>query len=182
MACVLAMCGVPCSGKTSLGRILEQRMGWLFLDIDEIARQNGLQLIIDPSNSADATLRDRIRMDNVYDLLHIRVARELNRGISAIVVATYSRRERFNALQENVAIAGGELKVVRCVFTITDEEVQRRLELRDGDGGCVTIAHVRDVVNRFEDIVYPQLTVNTDTTESVDTIVDTILEYMKVQR
>lgn len=159
---VIAITGVPTSGKTSLGRALATATGLHFVDIDEGPASCAPPQEPNPFGSDEMQKRERTRMAIAYTILHAAVEANLAQGFSIIISATYSRHGSQDFLSAAVQKNGGNLKVVWCQYNDTPEEVGRRIQdrLERGTvGGVRSMEHYLNDKQRYAGIKLPHIVV-----------------------
>ena len=162
---VIAIAGLPTTGKTTLGKALAQATGLHFVDIDEGPASCAPPQEENPLRSDEARARERARMTVAYDTLHAAVEANLVQGFSLIIAATYSRHSSQDFLQAAVARRGGVLKIIWCQYHDTPEEIERRVADRlahGAVGGCRSTSHYLDDKGRYEGIKLPHTVVLMD--------------------
>ncbi len=173
--------GLPTTGKTTLAERLAKRTGYHLIDIDDgPARCTAEQP--DPSVSEEFRLRKEAVMRVRYDVLLAAIGANLRENISVIAIATFSRTENQVRLPQVVAEAGGKLKIVRCTYNMTDEEVERRINARvatGAPGGCRSVPHFRGDQKRYKITETPHLVVPMEGGEAgTDLAVQQVLAYI----
>lgn len=122
---VVALAGLPGTGKSTLARALGRALGAVVLDKDAIRAELFAPERIEYSRAQD---------DHCCRVMHERAGELLAAGLPAVVFdgRTYSRRDQVEALEAFARSAGAELCLVECV---ADERVAlERLE-RDAREG-----------------------------------------------
>jgi predicted kinase len=104
---VLAICGLPTSGKTTLAAELERITGFYHLDCDEGPASCTYPPEPNPYATDSGKDREEARMRVVYTVLHAAVEANLTEGFSLIITATYSRHSSQDFLNDAVR-RGGE--------------------------------------------------------------------------
>lgn len=159
---VIAIVGLPTSGKTLLGRALAQVTGLHFVDIDEAPAHCAPPQESNPYQSNETRARERKRMTVAYTVLHAAVEANLTQNFSLIIVATYSRHTNQDFLQAAVERGGGILKIIWCQYHDTPEEIYWRITdrlIRSSIGGCRSLSHYLDDKSRYEGIKLPHIIV-----------------------
>ncbi len=155
---VIAVAGLPTSGKSTLARELGKILGIHVLDIDEGPAHCAPAQEPDPYRSPEAKAREGRRMIVAYTVLHTAITANLLQGFPVIVTATYSRHTAQDFLVDAVKQGGGNLKVVWCQYDDTPEEVERRIAdrvERGATGGCRSVSHYLDDKARYAGIKLP---------------------------
>lgn len=177
---MVAIRGLPLTGKTTLARELMKRLNVHFIDIDDGPARCAPAQEENPLRSDEARARERRRMTVAYTTMHASIRSNLENGFSVIVVATYSREANEKLLREAVRAGGGTLRVLWCIFDDTREEVERRVSgrLTRGEiGGCRSASHYFDDKSRYEETIFPCFRVNTSsplTEEDFERIIEFI--------
>lgn len=159
---IIAIVGLPTTGKSSLGRELAVATGIRFIDIDEGPASCTLLQEPDPYRSDETRARERARMTVAYIVLHAAVEANLAEDFSVIVSATYSRHRNQDFLKAAVERGGGTLKIIWCQYRDTPEEIERRINdrvARGVTGGCRSVSHYFDDKKRYEGIALPHIVV-----------------------
>lgn len=186
---VVALRGLPLSGKTSLGRALAKELGWHFIDVDYCRRIGAGDPERDKDLNPYAASEERKSKEGedmriAYTMMHDAVRLNINLGRSVICAATYSRRTAQKFLLDIVRVhPGARLKGIRCVFNDIEEEVRRRIASvdRDREGGCKTVEHYlidKNVRHDYTDL-WGVLEVNTS--EAVESCVAQALDFIQIQ-
>ena len=96
---LIILCGPPCTGKSTIGAELQQRLGFVHLEVDDIRQR----LLPD----SDQRIEDR---DIAYRGMHL-LADHLGRsGQSVIVNATYNR----DLHRKEVASIAAKVALIQC--------------------------------------------------------------------
>lgn len=162
---VIAIVGLPTTGKSTLGRALATILGIHFIDIDEGPASCALPPEPNPYSSNEGRERERARMAVAYTVLHAAIEANLAQGFSVIISATYSRHENQELLFSAINRGGGNLKVVWCKYNDTPEEIERRIKDRlalDYKGGCRSVEHYLSDKQRYAGIKLSHVTVMMD--------------------
>jgi predicted kinase len=156
--------GLPLTGKTSLAAELSQQTNVHYVDIDAGPAQCVAPIEENPLRNAASEIRERQRLQIAYTILHKAVEANLLAGRSLIISATYSRRSSQSFLVEAIRQGGGRLKLIRCSFDDSPEEIERRVKKRVASGaigGCRSVAHYLADKARYEEFDEPHLKLNT---------------------
>lgn len=183
---VVAIAGLPTTGKSSLGRALAQATGLHFVDIDEGPASCAPPQEPNPYRSDEGRARERARMTVAYTVLHACVEANLVQGFPIIISATYSRHTNQDFLREAAERGGGEPKVVWCQYRDTPEEIERRVAdrlARGAIGGCRSVAHYLDDKSRYAGIKLPHIVVMVEGgEEGLNRVVQQVLAYINGER
>jgi predicted kinase len=159
---VVAVAGLPTSGKTALALKLSELTGLHYVDIDAGPASCTRPPQPDQYSSEEGSAREALRMQIAYRILHEAVEANLAAGLSVIISATYSRHSSQDFLSASVERGGGVLKMILCTYDDTPEEVERRIKGRLAKGyfgGCRSIGHYRDDKGRYAGIKLPHIVV-----------------------
>lgn len=180
---VIAVAGLPTTGKSTLARELSKKLGIHALDIDEGPAHCAPAQEPDPYRSPEAKAREGRRMIVAYTVMHTAVTANLLQGFPLVVVATYSRPTAQDFLVEAVKQGGGRLKVVWCQYNDTPEEIERRIRdrlERGATGGCRSVSHYLDDRGRYAGIKLPHVVAKMNGGEAgVQQAVDQVLEFIR---
>ena len=180
---VIAVVGLPTTGKSTLARALSGALEAHVLDIDEGPAHCAPVQETDPYRSDEARARERARMTVAYTTMHAAVTANLLQGFPVIVTATYSRHTNQDFLIEAVKKGGGRLKIVWCQYDDSMEEIERRIQdrlQRGATGGCRSVAHYLDDKGRYAGIKLPHfVTMMQGGEEGVKQAVSQVLEFVR---
>lgn len=160
---VIAIMGLPLTGKTTFGRALSQLIGIHYIDIDDGPVRCAPPQEENPYRDDAARMRERKRMIIAYTVKNAAITANLEAELSLIVLATYSRKSAQEFLVQAVQEGGGELKIVWCYFNDTPEEISRRVNdrlARNERGGCRSVQHYLDDKARYEGTELPHLKID----------------------
>lgn len=160
---VIAVVGLPTTGKTTLAREISKVTGFHYVDIDAGPAACAPPQESDPYRSEEAKTREQLRMRVAYTVLHEAVKANLSQGFSVIVSATYSRYAAQEFLEKAVSAGGGTLRVVRFRYNDTREEIERRINdrvSRGAVGGCRSVSHYLADKERYAGIKLPHVVVH----------------------
>jgi predicted kinase len=154
---VVAIRGLPLSGKSTLARALGSRLRWHVIDVDDMrhvgAGKPNRDEVANSHEDMATKRREGEDMRIAYTLLHEAIRVNIDLGRSLIVAAAYSRKasQQFllDAMKDHPCV---RLKGICCSFDDTREEINRRLGAADrGRGGCRTVEHyLIDKHERFD--------------------------------
>ena len=111
---IVAVTGLPTSGKTELANALAVALGAHCVDIDDGPAKCGPPQEMDPHATEESLTRERKRMRVAYTVLHAAVEGNLGQDFPLIVCATYSKTSNQGFLQKAVESQIGVLKVILC--------------------------------------------------------------------
>ena len=179
---IIAIGGLPTSGKTSLGYALAQATGLHFIDIDEGPANCAPKQEPNPYQSEESRLRERVRMTVAYMVLHAAVRANLEQGFSTIISAAYPSHVSQDFLQKAVEIGDGNLKFILCKYNDAPEEIERRIKdrlTRGANGGCRSVSHYIDDRARYASIKLPHIIVCVEGgKDGLDKAIQQSLEYI----
>lgn len=178
---VVAVTGLPTSGKTELIKGLAAALGVHYVDIDDGPARCGPPQEMDPHANEESLKREGRRMRVAYTVLHAAVEGNLGQDFPLVICATYSKKGSQDFLQKAVESQGGTLKVVLCEYNDTLEEVTRRIEKRvntGATGGCRSVAHYYANKKLWEGIKLPHLVVQMNGEDGVKNAVAEVIQYL----
>ena len=112
---LVALRGMPGSGKSTLGRGISKRLGWPLIDKDDVKD------LIDGRCDDSATL--------AYDVMFNIARRQLQQGLNVICDSPLTYADLYTQAQEAASEAGAKLVVLEC-FCSDEAEWQRRVDAR----------------------------------------------------
>lgn len=121
---VVAVVGLPTSGKSSLAKEIAKITGTHFIDIDDGPANCAPAQEQFPYESEETRTRERARMKVCYTVLHAAVGANLENDFSVIVSATYSRHSSQDILEETVKAHGGVLRLFGVNITIRQKKLE----------------------------------------------------------
>lgn len=154
---IVLMAGLPGAGKTTLARELANRTNGALLGKDEIRAA-----LFAPEDIEYSAGQDDFVMEAMLDTARYLVQRNPSR-IVLVDGRPFSRRYQIDRVIEFARDLAQPWKIIECICS--DESARRRLELAPGPSHPAanrTYALYLEVKARFEPIVYPKTTVNTD--------------------
>lgn len=162
---VVAIGGLPTTGKTTLGKALAVKLGIHYVDIDAGPVQCGPPQEQNPYRSEESKLREQARMRVAYSVLWSAVEANLREGFSIIISATFSRHGAQDTLQDILLRNGATLKFILCRYNDTEKEIERRINDRlhwGAVGGCRSVSHYLSDKERYAGIKLPHIVVDMD--------------------
>ena len=167
---IILLCGLPLSGKTTLGKKLSARLKIPFLDIDEIRHA----LFQNPPEEMESE-QDRFQMEVSYKALFYIIEVLTKLGHSFIIAAIFSREER---QKRAIEILGIETKVVHCFAP--EQVIKRRIiereERRNSFSGCRTWEHYKADQERYQ--IFPSPRLDLDTSQSAKECLRKIIRFV----
>lgn len=147
--CLIAITGVPASGKTTLGTVLADNSNLLLLDVDQTRRRLfGNHGLLDPE-------QERSEMERSYLENHQLAEAALRQNHPVILVATYAREFYHAQLKELAEKTNVPFKVIQLSIE-DDQTVIPRLEERRNDSSTfsniTTYESYLGVKKRFKSI------------------------------
>jgi predicted kinase len=138
---LIAVMGLPASGKTSLATALAVRLGVRHLSSDLIRKElAGMRPTERPDEAGRPDLYGVDMTRRTYAALRRHAARELRTGRSVIVDATFGSAEERAALQRLARRAGARLLVLYC--RADEATLRARLAARASDPAAVSDARL----------------------------------------
>jgi predicted kinase len=171
--CLIVLTGLSLSGKTTLGRKLEQSSNLIFLDVDDTRQE------ILPGKKWLGAEREKEIMLLSYKRNHEKAAALLDKKIPVILAATYSRNIYRELVYSLAARYGVSLKFF--LLEIPNKEAMVRLEARAKNGESnstiTTLEGYMELKNRYVKIVKNDA-FRLETTKPVDQLSNEILEIL----
>jgi predicted kinase len=130
---VYMLCGLPFAGKSTLGRALARRCGWLYLELDQINIERGVGVNGGPIS--------RQQWTESYREAYRRLKRALADGHTVVYDATNFRRIQRDQVRRFAAQHNAEVMVIHV--QVPEDQIRRRrqsnritkqrLDVRDED-------------------------------------------------
>lgn len=142
---VIALIGLPLSGKTTLGKEIERQTDVVFLDVDKTRQE------IAPGNEWLGPDREREIMLTAYERNHADALAVLKNGKAAVLAATYSRPVYHDMLTKLTLEAGVPITVFQ--LQVPDQIVADRLEkrkLEDSNSNITSMESYSEVKGRYQ--------------------------------
>lgn len=149
---IILLCGLSFSGKTTLGKALEEELTIPFLDIDA-ARQE-----LSAGTEWLGPDKEKEIMAEAYRLNHEKARLILLSGKSVIIGATYSRPEYHASVTE--LAKSSKVNLFAFYLSIPENQVIARLELRirnEGNSNIKTIDAYEEQKRRYQRITNARL-------------------------
>jgi len=116
MQTLIVVCGWPASGKTTIARILEEKLGIHRIDIDPMRKVSFGMPYPHPDSEPDLMKKDDQEMGGSYKMLMNAADINLGWGRSVIITATFSRKQGQDEVLALMArYPNVNLRVVWCV-------------------------------------------------------------------
>jgi gluconokinase len=162
-ALVIVMMGVTGAGKTTVGSLLAQELGWSFADADSFHSVANIEKMRagEPLTEADR--------EPWLAALEGHVARLLEEGKSGVLACSALRAEYRERLQRPESTGEGQVRFVH--LQISPEEAHRRLESRKGHFMPPSL-----VESQFDALEVPHDVLVVDATHTPDELVREIRE------
>ena len=171
--CLIVLAGLSLSGKTTLGRKLEQSSNLIFLDVDDTRQE------ILPGKKWLGAEREKEIMLLSYKRNHEKAAALLDKKIPVILAATYSRNIYRELVYSLAARYGVSLKFF--LLEIPNKEAMVRLEARaknrESNSTITTLEGYTELKNRYVKIDKNDA-FRLETTKPVDQLSNEILEVL----
>ena len=186
---LIALVGLPSSGKSTIARLLSEMLNVRHLDIDDDARTPyfGEPVANDGTDPA-IDKQDRDEMAGAYDILFGLMQGFLHAGKSVITTCTLSSEKygqrRLEAMFETLKAQNEALRLPNHLVQaaeLSDAELQERIDerLKGGYTGATRSAErVRELEKRFNPIILPHLALNTAAPYKPGASAMTALEYI----
>jgi gluconokinase len=155
--------GVTGSGKTSVGRLLAQQLGWEFADADDFHPSANVEKI---SHGIPLTDEDRAPW---LERLRIQIANWIVNGQNAVLACSALKRTYRQELS-----VGPEVRFVYLKGSA--ELIARRLRLRRGH-----FADEKILASQFADLEEPEAAVTVDISQTPEMIVAQIRERLGLE-
>ena len=155
--------GVTGSGKTSVGRLLAQQLGWEFADADDFHPSANVEKI---SHGIPLTDEDRAPW---LDRLRIQIANWIANGQNAVLACSALKRTYRKELS-----VGPEVRFV--YLKGSPELIRKRLQLRRGH-----FADEKILASQFADLEEPEAAVTVDISQTPEMIVAQIRERLGLE-
>ncbi|MEZ4708482.1 MAG: AAA family ATPase [Caldilineaceae bacterium] len=141
---LIAICGLPGSGKSSIAQVVAQRLSAVHLNSDRIRRE----LFVTRTYSAEES-------QIVYQTLFQRAAAALTTGRDAVLDATFIKAAHRQPIFELARATGARLHLV--YVTCTPAVTEARLAARAGDVSEADVEVYRLLATQFEPIIEPHI-------------------------
>lgn len=129
---LVATCGLPGSGKTSLAQALAHRLGMLLISTDVVRkRRAGLHPTTRAGAAFGTGLYDARTTRATYAALRRGAALWLRRGVSVILDGTFSHPTQRGAVRRLAARAGAGFLIAQT--SVADDIVSARIRARESD-------------------------------------------------
>jgi gluconokinase len=159
---ILVVMGVTGSGKTTVGKLLGQRLGWLFLDADDFHPAANIEKM---KHGVPLTDEDR---EPWLAAIHAELLKCAEKNKDA-VLACSALKQRY---RERLA-AGVELRI--CYLQATYREIAARLQSRTGHFAGEGI-----LAGQFADLEDPRDALVLRASETPEEIVEDVLRKLKL--
>lgn len=171
---IIVVCGLPLSGKSTVARELKRALKVPWVDVDTVRQK----LFHHPQAEMEQN-KDRFQMNISYSYLFLIGYRLLERCLSVIFSATFSREECHDALILLSEVIGVPVKVVYC--WAPDRVIQGRIiereERQDSFSTCRTFGHYVSSKARYKLLPLPRIDV--DTSQPLEGNIEKIMAFVK---
>jgi len=175
--CIIALVGLPLTGKSTLGRALEKSSNALLCDVD--VSRKALHLEGDKDNIRGSEAYEKQAMLNAYILNHKKAKEALEKNIPVILTATYSRpvyHEMLKKLSEET-----HTPLIVFLLESTDKKAKVRVEKRAAEGSNSNLQSFTDYLGvkmRYQCITDVEL-LKLDATKSIGELVELVLRNLR---
>jgi len=156
--------GVTGSGKTTVGRLLAQQLGWEFSDADDFHPQANVEKM-----ARGIPLNDEDRVPWL-ERLRIQITNWIANGQNAVLACSALKRTYRKELS-----VGPEVRFV--YLKGSPELIRKRLQLRRGH-----FADEKILASQFADLEEPEAAVTVDISQAPEMIVAAIRERLGLER
>ncbi len=172
---IILFCGLPLSGKSTLARILANRLKIPYYDIDEIRHrffQNPREEM-----SQEANL---FQMGISYEALFLITESLIKLGRDIVISATFSGRKARHNIIEISRINNAPIKAIYC--HASDEIIKERLAYReknkDSFSTCRTWEHYERDKSKYGLLPLPVLVADTSISQTEN--LERIIDFLKI--
>ncbi len=190
---LIVLAGLPTTGKTTLGDLLEQRLNIHFADIDRVKKVlYGLPTRAEyqwrQANPEAGDAKSAAEMRRAYTSLHDGLNVALDDGLNTIVAATYSKKGSQEFLSAIAKRHGARVKVVLLTLRDDSEEVINQRIRRDAKSteihGCASYEHYLRDKARYQAVTTtgvfpPESILEIDSSQPVDAYIDRVIEFVQ---
>lgn len=134
------LCGLPFSGKTTLGKFLADKLGFVHINLDEIKKEKGYGKV------SDDDVPDKV-WEEIFEIADGKLLDALIRGKNVVNETAWVTREWRDRARKIAAGAGFPTKVI---FLDIPEEICRHRRLENQE----THARYETFDKEFEDYLY----------------------------
>ena len=171
---LVAMAGLPATGKSSIARALAARLNGVLLDKDEIRAA-----LFSPEDIEYSTQQNDFCVNIMYQVTEYLLTKNPDRTI-VLDGRPFSKRYQVESLVAFASRIGACLKIIEC--TVSDEEARRRIESDQTHGSHLaanrSFALFQSLKDQADPIEQPKVVINTgdlDLAASVDKALEYIL-------
>ena len=175
---IIALTGIPFTGKTTLGKALADRTNFIFCDVDE-ARWSVFEKRVDQGYPVElASPFNRFAMNVAYQKNH-EIARDLlKQGNPVVLAATYSRVDYHNMLRWLSETS--KVPILVFLLQISDKVAEERLEERirsNSSSNVLTMEQYLEIKIRYQTIEGVNL-IRISTEKTVSQALQEIISYL----
>lgn len=170
---LIVLTGLPFTGKTKLGRILEKKLKIKFVDIDEI--RYGLFKNSPKEMKSD---QDKNQMAISYDSIFWITNFILKHNDDLVIAATFSRKENQEKIIEICRKNNAILKFIYCYASdqIIQKRILKREKKKESRSTCRTWEHYeRDKLRYY---IFPGQKLSVDTSRPINDCLKDIIDYI----
>ncbi len=170
---IVALCGLPGSGKSTVAAILSERLGYVWLRSDVIRKELGLG---QPAGGVD--LYGDAMTRHTYDVLLKRTEEAVRDGRSVVADATFGARADRRRIRELAEHASTPFTLIECVCPddVLRQRLTHRLHVPDAASDA-TIAQLAEIRARFDPVgeLPDSQHVRIDTSQPASAVRDAVL-------
>ncbi len=172
---IIAFAGLPFTGKSTLAKLLEEKLEITRLDVDEVRRLLFKYNEVDTEKEREL---DELQMRASWKSLQSLTDNVVEAKQSVIVAGTFSRKIQHQWLIEISENRNAALMVVFC--HVADEVIEKRVNLREEENS----SHLRKIEGyyrvkaRYEKILTPNNILEIDTSRAIEECLEEIIQFI----
>lgn len=170
---IVMVCGLPLTGKSTIGKKLKRRLAVPFVDIDVVRHK-----LFQQPQAEMRPIEDHFQMRTSYGHLFLLAYRLIKKGHSCIITATFSRELYHEGIRVLSEATNTPIKAIYC--WAPDEVIKQRIGLReerqDSFSTCRTFKHYKSDVDRYQCPPFEMLRV--DTSQPLEENIQEIIRFV----
>lgn len=182
---LIVICGLPLSGKSTIAKMVSEKLGIHWVDIDDVRRFCVGIPYPRPDDSPELMKKDEREMRAAYQILLYAADINLKMERSIIITATFSRRIRQQEITSLCRKHSIIPKIIQCIFqNDSKKEIERRLERGFGEkyyGGVNSYDRYLEVKARYQSIELPHLKIDTSPPHPSKKTITKVIEYINTK-